>query len=374
MGNKRVYISIVIATIVISVISILFFKSRGSKDKLTIAVNIPLTGPIAAATDSFPKGLKMGVHSACEELNVPEEQIYISIMDNQGKASEGVSVFQKQMLEEFDVYISGVSDVTKEIIGLVDSTHVPHYLVAFDKKMPELGENRIRLLANYNLEIPLYENFVKGKSPKRVFSICHASSVNQEIFTTGVEPFLKENNIEFMRENVDWSTSDYRTLSLKIKKFNPDLILINAFSGQMQRLLPALRDQDLIKNHNTYCGLDFVDFVGMNDFPDFAKDIVFTATEFDFNKTTRINGWEKQYYEQYNVRPTYISAYGYDTGRMIIYAFAKEGVVNVNSLLKTTPFEGMSGIVVIDKKTRDLQSTLLSVYYTDKKEFKKWSL
>lgn len=363
MPKKNIfYTLIVIAVVVGALILVANQDQRSSADKVVIAVNLPLTGPIAAATGAYPKGLKLGIEDECRRHSISPQIFAFDILDNQGKTQEGVAVFNKQKMSGFDVYVSGVSDVTMGIVKLVDETEKPHFLVAFDKHMPQYNKNRIRLMPNFNLEIPLYIDFIKKHSPKRVYSICHASSVNQELFTAGIEPFLEDNHIENYRENIDWSTSDYRTIAQKIKVFAPDIILINAFSGQMLKLIPALKELGLIKNNNTYCGLDFIDFLSIPTDHSFTQDIIFTASEYNVSKDPKIQEWNDHYHRTYGENPTYISAYAYDTGCLIVRAYLASKEITTDTLIKETPTQGITGNIVIDYADRDLKSTLVSAY------------
>ena len=45
--------------------------------------------------------------------------------------------------------------------------------------------------------------------------------------------------------------------------------------------------------------------------------------------------------------------------QLIIRAFAKNGKVDVDGILSQTPYQGISGSIEMDAKTRDLKSTLI---------------
>ena len=68
----------------------------------------------------------------------------------------------------------------------------------------------------------------------------------------------------------------------------------------------------------------------------------------------------EEYRKVYKEEPTYISAYGYDTGRLIVKAFANNKKVDIKSVIAETPYQGISGNIQMDLNTRDLKSTLIS--------------
>ena len=147
------------------------------KNKFVIAVNLPMSGPISSATKPYVNGLRMGIADGLKQASLPENQVYLNIGDNRGNAMDGVTVYHRHTTADFDVYISGVADVTRAFVELADKNERPHFLIAFDKHMPEHGENRIRILPNFNIEAPLYLNFIAQNNPEKVFLISHDSRI-----------------------------------------------------------------------------------------------------------------------------------------------------------------------------------------------------
>ena len=117
------------------------------------------------------------------------------------------------------------------------------------------------ICAHYKIEGPMYPKYAKMRAAKRVFSITLNNSAIQEEFSSFVEPELKQMGVEFKREVFDWGFSDYRTLAAKAKEFQPDLIFINGFSVHILPAIQALRSQEMVKDGNVLCVMDFLDLL-----------------------------------------------------------------------------------------------------------------
>lgn len=340
----------------------------GSAEAIHVAVNVPLTGPIAAATGPYPDGLRMGIEDGLAEQKLGANRIILDVQDNEGKPAQAVAVFQKQTLSGFQVYASGVSDMTMAFIDQLDKTAVPDLLVAFDAYMPDKGPNRIRILPNFKLEGPLYLKFAQGLHAKRVFSVSHSSPVNEELFSAIIEPGLSQAGVEFNRERVDWGTKDFRTIALKARKFKPDAILINAFSAEAYPLLSALRTAGLLKAGTVYCGMDFIDLLHNNTPRSELTGISFTAPYIEIPAHAQAHAqWASRFQQRFNGPPTYIAAYAYDTGRILAKALALGNSVTTETILKAVPYDGVTGLIQLDQH-RDLASTLTIGYVNENGE------
>ncbi len=336
--------------------------------KQRIAVNLPLSGAIASFSGQYPDGLRLGIEDACKAHGIPANLFALDVGDNGGKAAQAVSVLQKQNLTGFDVYCSGVSDMSVALVNQVDQLAVPHLLVAFDAHMPEQNPNRIRILPNYRLEGPLYVAYARRRQAKRVYSVTHISPPMEEQFVSIVEPGLRALGVEFQRERIDWNTKEFRTLALKIKEYGPDLILLNAFSAELYPLLGALRNYDLVKDGSVFCVLDFVDLLYNGTPSSELVGIAFAAPYFEVPaRSPQKKEWGDRYQRRFGQVPNYVPAYAYDTGRIIVEAYTRYGEITAAGLRAVTPYDGINGTIMLNDHG-DLNSTLTTGYVNEKGE------
>ena len=111
-----------------------------------------------------------------------------------------------------------------------------------------------------------------------------------------------------------------------------------------------------MKNKNTWATIDLIDLIDAQVDHRITQNIVFDAMQFNIYPDA---DFVKNYEKEFHKAPIYTSAYGYDTGRLIIKSFIKSGKVTVDGILSATPYEGVSGHIELDMKTRDLKSTLI---------------
>ncbi|HEY1723003.1 MAG TPA: ABC transporter substrate-binding protein [Magnetospirillaceae bacterium] len=332
--------------------------ARADGDHVRVAMNLPLTGPIAVVTIPYRDGLLMGFDDAAKAYNVPRDAFVTDIQDNAGEAKQAISVLQKQMLEPFDVYISGVSPQTRAVAPEIDKKKVPHILYAFDTAFVQGDPNRVRILPNFRLQQPLYVNYAKAKGAKRVAAIHLNIASQQEFYGQFLVPELKKDGIEVMREAYDIGTKDYSTLGLKIAEFKPDLVIVDGFSFNLLPMIAALRTLDLVHDGRVLVGMDFIDLLYNKTPADQIKGVVFASPTVELPEgKARAADWIEKFKARFKEEPSWPGAYGYDTARVIAAAFAKNHKVTTASIHDVMPFDGLVGKINLDKDN-DIDSTM----------------
>ena len=331
---------------------IYFNKPQEKKeDELVVAVNLPLSGPISSFTGPYTKGLEMGIKDELTVQGLPESSVRFLIGDNQGQAMIAATIFKQQGLNDYDVYIAGTSEMASAIVNNVNpkKAFIP---VAFDEQITEKGENNVRILANFALTKQNLFSFIEKKNPKKV-AVIAGCPVCQQFAERQTLPFLQEKGIAVHKEFFEWGFKEFRTVALKVKEYNPDLILVNAYASELERMIQTLREYGLIKNENTWASMDLVDLLDKKS-PVSLDGIVFDTAEYTLNPD---KDFIERYTKIYGLEPTYTSAYGYDTGRLIVKAWVKSGKVTPETLIAQTPYDGVTGHFIMDSKIRDLIST-----------------
>ncbi len=327
-------------------------------NQVRIALNLPLSGPIAVVTIPYRDGLLMGLNDGAKQFNVPRDVFVMDIGDNAGEPKQAVTVMQQQMLKPFDVYFSGVSAQTRAVAPEIDKTSAPHLLYAFDVGFTAGAANRMRILPNFSLELPIYLAYAKSKGAKRVAAI-HLNYASQtQFFDEFFVPQLKQTGVEVMNEAYDIGTKDYSTLALKITAFKPDLVVLEGFSFNMLPMINALRALDYIHDGNVLTGIDFNDLLYNKTPVDQIKGVAFASPLVELPEgKQKASDFDAQFKTQYKEDPSWPGAYGYDTARVIVAAYAKAHKVTVESIESVMPFDGLVGKITLDKD-RDINSTM----------------
>ena len=343
------------------VISVVGFNAYNNKkdlhdEQLSIAMNLPMTGLMSAYGIPYANGVKMGIQDELKENNIPLSSLKIDMGDNQSKTAEAVTLLQRQQFNGFNVYVSGLSDASRASAAILDSTEIPHFFVAFDMDGILANSNRIRILPNANLEIPAFIKFIEQKKPKKAFIISYNNKSIQSFVYKGLKPYLDQNGIDYQIEKLDTNFSDFRILALKVKEFNPDVILINHYDFGLIKIIPTLKEQNLIQNNNTYVCLDMIELVNTHTDLSITKDIIYSNTFFNIHPN---QNFISNYKKEFGKEPTYFSAYGYDAGRLVAKVWIRDEKVSKEAIIKQTPYQGVSGVIELNSHG-DLTSVLFS--------------
>jgi ABC-type branched-subunit amino acid transport system substrate-binding protein len=360
--NKKVKVTVLVAALLIAAAVVAYFALpglRSSKAGPKIAMNLALTGPVAAASGEYPTAFRMGLDEAGARLGVDVSRFNLNISDNKGTAKDAITGFQQQKAAGFDAYISGLSYASVAIAPELDEGTVPHLMLAFDSFITEKGNNRFRILPNYKIQGPKFAEYVALRKAKRVYIFTSDNSFVGEEFSNFVEPALRSSGVEFSRESFAISTSDYRTLALKAIEFKPDLILIDCLSFQMLPLIQSLRTGGYKIDGNVLGSMDFIFLLyGSGGIPEDVRGVTFISPLFEIpGGVPGADEWRKRYLARGGKEPNFIQAYAYDTAQILVESYKRFGNLHPESLDKVFPYDGICGKLSLDKH-RDLVSDL----------------
>jgi len=326
-------------------------------DRVQIDMNLPLSGPIAVVTIPYRDGLLMGLKEGVKQYNVPADIFVTDIQDNASEAKQAVTIMQKQLLEPFDVYISGVSGQTRAIAPEIDKTRAAHFGYAFDVSFTQGAPNRMRILPSFRLEEPLYVDYAKSRAAKRIAAL-HLNYASQQEFYSELVPLLQKGGAEVMREAYDIGTKDYSTLALKIASFKPDLIIIDGFSFNLLPFISALRTLDMVHDGNLIVGMDFIDLLHNKTPVDQIKGVAFASPLVELPAGEKAaSDWVARFKSSYKEEPSWPGAEGYDTARVSVAAYAKSHKVDPETIRGVMPFDGIVGRINLDRYN-DIDATM----------------
>lgn len=358
--NKKLSIAIGVICLLGLVGYLIYSKSSKVEvqEEVKIAVNIPLTGPVAAFSGQFVNGLNMGMDEACKELGIDRRLFVVDAQDNQGQPQIAATIAQKQVASGFDIYISGVSQMTRAVAPIVDDACKIHYIVSYDAHLAEQNSKRMRILPHFKAEGPVYAQYAISRNAKRVFAFTLNNPEIQGQFSEYVQPVLKEAGIEFTREIYEFGHDDFRSLALKCKFAKPDVILVSGFSLHVAPILDALRAESLISDGNVLCIMDFNELLTDKKAFERYQNIVYVAPPFSFPENAeKRQAWSADFQKRFGIAPNFLPAFAYDTGRMIVLSQSKSGSATPESMQTLTPFPGVAGEITFDA-SRDLSTPL----------------
>jgi branched-chain amino acid transport system substrate-binding protein len=327
---------------------------------IRIAANLPMTGSLAIYGQSIKDGAEMAVEDF-KRTDPTGPSFAIDWQDNASTPQTAVSIFQRQMLSEYDIYWSGVKPETSAIQDQVEARGMPHFVWVFDAYVNNKKSgadastrNTFRTWVNFKIEPSVLLAYVKAHQAKKVGIVYVRLPNTEEEYQKIMAPALKAMGInDVLMETYDANGADYKSIAVKVREFKPDVIILSGFQDNFVGLVRAFRPLGLIENGNTICSYDLLDaakLLGKDELEDLHVVAPMFATHAD---NARIKGWSERFRRRTNHLPLYTNAYAYDAITMI-YAAAHRLMLPASSeqwirALRATKLDGVTGPLVFDE-------------------------
>ena len=133
------------------------------KPCIRVGVNIPMSGFLANYGNSIQEGVILAFEDSSNRNNVSFDW-----QDNKSQAKETVSIFQKQIGQGFNLYITGVKPQFMVIADLLNKANVPNFAWVFDTNVRSNGDNNFRTWVNFRSEPKLFSEYASSKNPKKI--------------------------------------------------------------------------------------------------------------------------------------------------------------------------------------------------------------
>lgn len=364
--SKKKWIWIVLAILLVGGV-FLWNKNKDTSNKevVRIGINIPMTGSLS----TYGKAIRDGVLLAYDELDGKANNIELYMEDNKSEAKNSAIILKKHLINPISIYVSGVKPQTMSIIEEVSSKEIPHFVWIFDAFITN-QPNVYRTWVNYKIEPLYYFKYIEKVQPKRIALTYVQLPHTDEEFKQIIEPYLKENNYEYMIEPYQLGTNDVKSIGAKMKSFKPDLIILNGFKDDLIAMVKHFKEIGLSNSEgNTICTYDFLD--ASEDLSASIKvGIRFIAPEFVSTSTTTQQDWTERFKEKFNRNPRYTDAYAYDMFNLIFQASKKvqdfSNAKEWEAALKSINTDGITGKLMLDA-SGDLEPSIDVVYYQNDK-------
>lgn len=347
-----------------------FKKGDGKKGAVNIACNLPMTGGLGI----YGESVKQGVELALDDIKKSDPNapvLNFDWKDNTGDPKNTISIMQQQYLGNVDIYVSGVKPQTMAIKDQIDSKGTPHFVWIFDPFINTKSQNNFRTWVSYKVEPPVYLGYVDQMKAKRIAIIYvqlpHTLAEVDQILV----PELKKRGInDIFIEPYDFSKNDFKDIAAKVKKFNPDLIIMNGFMDNLVGMVRAFRPQNLIHDGNAIATYDMLDASKLLG-PDELEGIRVVAPKFETRPDAPgVKEWREKFKAKYNKEPLFTHPYAYDMA-LIINAAVKRLKLPATSeqwieAIKATDIPGITGQLKFDKDGDLISSSEVGVFKNGK--------
>ena len=315
--NRKVSIWIVQVWIILFISACQSNKTLESLTKLKIAANLPLTGVFSTYGEAVRDGSLFALDELKDSSNIKLE---FDWQDNNSTGKQAVNVFQKQNISGYDVYISGVKPQTMSILDLTNQNDSPHFVWVFDAFITDINKNIFRTWVNYKYEPTYYLKYVEKKKPKKIAIIYVQLPHTDEEFNEIIIPGLKKKGYnDIFIEPYLYEKSDFKDIATKVKAYQPDLIILNGFKGNLIQLVKTFSEYKLIKDGNTIYTFDLLD-ASEELSPEILEGLRLIIPQFETRSSTRLTAWKDKFSDKYNREPRYTDAYAYDMTYALYHA------------------------------------------------------
>lgn len=313
-----------------------------------------MTGYIGTYGTSVKNGLSMKFDEVSDEMKQQKITFDIDYQDNKGQTKDAVTIYQKQIIKNPDVYMSGVTSQTMSIIDQVMSKKVPHFLWSFTPLFLDKYPNTYRTWANFGVEIDYYKNFIKSRKPKKV-AILYVNIIGAKTqFEQHIIPWLKEQGISeenLLVEVYEIPKTNFKDLAAKVKNFSPDALLIEGFENNLTSIVKDFSSYNILDHKgNAMFSFDLLDAKD-NINKDLLEGLLVTAPYFEYSQDKKILDWRKKFKDKYGKAPDYTDAFAYDLGEVLYQAarIMKQQNISFKKAVEGVQFDGLSGQVNFQK-------------------------
>jgi len=300
-----------------------------------------------------------------DSLKTTGPEVSLEIGDNGSNASKAVSVFQKQMRSDPDIYVSGVKPQTMSIFERVIETGLPHFVWIFDAFVTERDSSVFRTWVNYKYEVKKYIKYIEKKDIEKVSAAVVNFPHTREEFFDILRPRLDKMGVKMEIEVYDAGTNNYRNIVLKMRKDDSGLYILNGFQRNIVGLVRSMRNYNMINSGNTIATFDLLDAANVLSASQ-LEGIRGIVPEFSIISNERLESWKKKFEEKYGREPLYTDAYSYDM-MMIINNTAKRLKLPATggewtSKIIGTEINGITGPVEFDDNGDLIPNLMIGVY------------
>ena len=337
-------------------------KAASRKSKPIISLNLPLTGELATYGQAVREGIEFAIRDFQGELPVQ-----FDIEDNIGSSKEAVTIMRRQLEQDPMAYIVGVKPQAMAVQDELKKQRLPMFSYTFDTNLRPQGEDRIfRTWVSFRAEPELFLDYAKKRNAKRVAVLYVQVPIAEEEYSNYVIPGLKSQGTEeLLVQAFPMETTDFRSIALKVKSFNPDLTIICGFSQNLQPLVREMNLFHLVHNGNTIGSYDFLDLASVLQNSE-LEGIKFTTPKFITRKNeAKTKAWYDRFEAAFNKKPLYTHAYAYDMAQIIFHAASNvtnESRDNWTKAIQATKLDGITGRLEFDEQGDLPQAVELGVF------------
>lgn len=359
--------SIVICVIVAIIAALIIWKGvqNDNSSDLRVACNLTITGDFGLYGESVQKGILMALQDKTESgINV-----VFDFQDNHSNSKDAVTVFKKQELEGYDIYMSGITQQTAAILPSQSKSGKPHFIWSYAPLVLTENDNLFRTWVDYPQEANYFLEYLSHHPEfKKVACVYPNAESAQALFNELFIPRLPIGTEIVYNESFDVATSNFKDIILKIKTKSPDIIFVNGWDNHLPGLIKEAVLNGLKKDGNLVFTFDLMDAVPKIS-ADLLEGLVANIPDFEVSPSQKYIEWKKRFQNLYGTTPNYTNAYAYDLANIIVSAASKQKEYpeqSLSDILLSTDMDGITGHLHFSQEGMLVGTYITSVYNNSK--------
>ena len=326
-------IGILVAVVVIGLLIAQISKKPG---ELRIGVIAPLTGDAAIYGNPLKKGLDLAKDEINSKGGINGKNISLIYEDSYANSNAAVSAFNKLIsVNRVSIIIGDMfSQSTLAIAPLAQKNKIVLLSpTASSEKVPETGDYVFSIYPNDSYDGEFIAKFVFNTLHiLKAAVIC----VQADAMLTAKNAFVKTYNElggnVLAEESYPSKTDDFRTILIKAKFSNPDLIFIPGYLEEIVKILKQAKELGIKSQFITISTAYDEKLFSLAT--NTAQSLMLSAPFYEENSSSasqEIFAFQELYKKKYNEIPNVWAAYGYDALKIICKAY-KDAIKNKSSL------------------------------------------
>ncbi len=327
---------------------------------LKVGANVPLTGFLANYGASIQEGVTMALDESPEKGRVTFDW-----QDNKSEAKETVSIFKKQSAENVDLFVTAVKPQFMSIAKDLETLGSPNFAWVFDIDLRANGNNHFRTWVNFRAEPKLFAEYAVERKATKIAIIYVQLPHTTEVYEEKLIPLLRSKGLnEIKVEPYQFDLKDFKSMVLRLRRYNPDFLIVSGFKENLLTLIPVLNQYKLINGANTVFSYDLLE--ALPQLPaGMVEGVRGMSPSFILDQSDgSYPSWRKRFEERFKKKADYTHAYAFDMANIIIDASKRicvgEGKSEIHQAIAETNIAGVTGPLKFDDMG-DLVSSLNQV-------------
>ena len=318
---------------------------------IKIACNLPMSGDLSFYGQYLQDGITMAMEELKDSMEEQDIAIDYDYEDNHSTTKDAVTAFNKQKLNNFDVYASCCTAQSMAIQNLVDQTKKPHFIWSFYPLSLRPDDNIFRVWIDMAYEGDCFVKYIEKNKPKTVAFIYQNLSSTNEQFNKRIGPAVEKFGVKVVyNESYDTEKKDFKDIITKLSTLKPDIYILYGFQNQLTEIIKNLNAYGLKQEGNVLCSFDFLDVQNVLD-AELLDGIVTNIPRFIIDDNDKITKWRSDFEKRFNRKPLFTDAYAYDFAYIMFDAakyLKKQPDESINEALFKVNRKGISGPLSFD--------------------------